>query len=189
MIRSIIALISATQALVIMSYFALSFNSGPTVSSLLFSNDTYRGILMTCVVLQITLSSVHVCYHKGLHVVPELLLVTALVSWVTLNVVYEDENGKMLPAHAVAAACFIVSCCIYLVILFIESVNDEPMILDLLYVSGCCIIIALVATIATVTCFLTNSSETWIFEHAAFALFSTTHAILFSIGESRALLR
>ena len=182
MLRSIIATISLAQTLVIVSYFAYCFSSGPTVSSLLFSNLVYKCLLMVCVVLQLTLSFVYVCCHNGARVAPELLLVVAPVAWIVLNISHEDANGKILLEHLVAAGCFIVASGLYLIILFIETIYNEPMVSDLLCVSGGCIVFALVATIATVVCFFTNRTDTWIFEHTAFALFSATHALLFYIG-------
>ena len=181
-LRLIIATISAAQTLVILSYFAYGISSGPTVSSMLYSNPAYRGLLMICVVLQITLSFVYMCLAKA-EVVPESLLVTALVAWIILNIIYEDNDGKMLIAHAIAAGCFIATAGVYLIWMFIETVDEEQTVSCHTYLTACCVTAACISTTATIVCFVGHSSNTWMFEHAAFALFSATHALLFSNGK------
>jgi len=183
-LRLSIALISAAQTLVIISYFACGVHSGPTVSSMLFSLPAYRSLLMICVVLQLTLSFAYICVKRA-SVVPESLLVAALAAWIVLNSVYEDGNGKLMLEHLIAAGCFIAAAGLYLIWVFVEAVYNEPLTSDLMCVSGFCIIGALIATIATVVCFFADSVDTWVFEHTAFALFSATHALLFSIGSQK----
>jgi len=183
-LRQIIATISAAQTLVIVSFFAYGLSSGPTVSSMLYSNTVYRSLLMICVVLQLTLSFVYMCCTKA-EVVPESLMVTALVAWIIVNVVYEDSDGNMLTAHAIASGCFITSAGIYLLWIFIETVDEEPTVSGQTCISGCCIATAFITTTATIVCFISHNGNTWMFEHATFALFSATHALLFSIGTQK----
>jgi hypothetical protein len=185
-LRASIALVSFIQALVILSYYipTLANNLQYSVSDLLFADPVYRALLSTCMGLLLALCFTYIVTERHRHSageIPGSLLVVALVAWIVLNLYYRDASGTILPTHIVAAGCYIVSMGFYIILVFLQ---EEPMTVTACTVLMACLLgLAIIMASMTAFCFFTQNDLAWAFEHAAFALFTVTHALLFSLAD------
>jgi hypothetical protein len=176
-LRTGIVIGSTVQALVILAYYLFA-SDGQSISSMLSSDPVYRSLLSLCVVLLFALCFAHAYYNRrGAN---EILLVVGMVSWIMLNVYYLDANGTLLLTHIVAAGCYIAATGLYLVLVFLHETYSMLEMACILI--GSLIAITIATTGAAVVCFFTKRTDTWLFEHAAFALFNITHALLLTFS-------
>jgi hypothetical protein len=170
------------------------------VSDLLFELVSYQVVVTVCISAQTLLCFAflfrqfmdHVEFLRSYYdyvsyCVASFSLVVSIAGWVTLNVEYRAADGSTSAVHIWGTLVFVIGVILYFTTLL-------TMILPYLFkigsdvwhtVMGSAIIVLFLASLVCIVVFgwkfVSNESQGWIYEHAAFILMVVSHAFLFGI--------
>ena len=164
------------------------------VSDLLFTNNVYKTLMTSLVGLQlcscaffvVQLNQASLSYFPLM--VSELFcLILAWIGWVVLSTIYQDADGKIIPGHIIGAGMFIFGCGVYfgLMVGNVTTIRTGQWTrMDYAVFIG--VIVLFTSSLVNGSLFIASYFGDrivcgWMYEHAAFILFTGANILLFLI--------